>query len=348
MKRPGARTFGVVGFAAAAVGGVGFGLLAKRRAEDWRRRLEADPEWAELSQPILGDVRPVVSHDGTMLHVEVTGPEDAPSLVLIHGYGLSLHGWHYQRRDLADEFRIIAYDLRGHGSSGRAASGDYSIGALGRDLAAVLDALVPKRTKVLTAGHSLGGMSILSYAKEFPDLVARRLAGAVLVDTTGFDVLAGGLAATSAAALSALPRVAFDRGGRLLRRGGRVAPPRVDVTTLITRSIGFGPQATPAQVAFVEQLLIETPNSVKADLGPTLTALDLREAAPLLRVPALVLVGEHDRLTPPAAAAKLARALPNARLVTVPGAGHNAMLEAAGHVTDEIRAFSRRRFADAA
>ncbi len=256
------RTLGALGFAAAAAGGIGFGLLARRRADEWRRELEADPEWAELSRPVSGELREVRSFDGTALHAEVTGPSDAPSLVLVHGYALNLHGWHYQRRDLADEFRVVAYDLRGHGSSERAAGGDYSIGALGRDLAAVLDALVPRSAKVLVIGHSLGGMSILSYAKEFPELVGRRLAGAILADTTGFDVLAGGLATTGAAALSALPRVALDRGGRLLRRGGSARPvPPADVTTLITRTIGFGPEATAAQVAFVERLLIETPRT---------------------------------------------------------------------------------------
>lgn len=342
---PGARTLGVLGFAAATAGGVGFGLLARARAADWRRRLEADPEWAELSQPIEGRPHEVRAYDGTVLHAEITGPEQAPTVVLVHGYSLSLDAWHHQRRDLADEFRVLAYDQRGHAGSGRAASGDYSIRALGRDLGAVLDALVPPSQKVLVVGHSLGGMGILSYAKEYPAVLPRRLAGAVFLDTTGFDVLAGGLASTGFAALSALRSTAVDRGGRLLRRGD--APP-ADVTTLFTRAVGFGPDASPAQVAFVEQLLIDTPNSVKADLGPTLTALDLRDAAALIRVPALVMVGEHDRLTPPAAAARLAEALPDARLVTLPRAGHNAMLEAAPIVTEQIRAFARGRLAEAA
>jgi pimeloyl-ACP methyl ester carboxylesterase len=339
------RALGVLGFAAATAGGIGFGLLARARAADWRRRLEADPEWAELSRPIEGRPVEVRSYDGTALHAEVDGPERAPAIVLVHGYSLSLDAWHYQRRDLADEFRVIAYDQRGHAGSGRAESGDYSIRSLGRDLGAVLDALVPPGQRALVVGHSLGGMAILSYAKEFPAVLPRRLAGVVLLDTTGFDVLAGGLASTGVAALSALRSTALDRGGRLLHRGGT---PPADVTTLFTRAVGFGPNASPAQVAFVEQLLIDTPNTVKADLGPTLTALDLRDAAPLVRVPALVMVGEHDRLTPPAAAARLAAALPDARLIRLPGAGHNAMLEAAGPVTDQIRAFARGRFAQAA
>lgn len=343
--RPRMRALGVLGFAAATAGGIGFGLLARSRAADWRRRLEEDPEWAELSQRVEGRPHQVRSYDGTLLHAEVTGPEHAPAIVLVHGYSLSLDAWHHQRRDLADEFRVIAYDLRGHGDSGRAASGDYSIRALGRDLGAVLDTLVPQGQRVLVVGHSLGGMSILSYAKEYPAALPHRLAGVVLLDTTGFDVLAGGLFSTGFAALSAVRSTAADRGGRLLRRGEK---PPADVTTLFTRALGFGPDASPAQVAFVEQLLIDTPNSVKADLGPTLTALDLRDAAPLIRVPALVMVGEHDRLTPPAAAARLAEALPDAHLVPLPGAGHNAMLEAAPTVTAQIRAFARSRFAVAA
>lgn len=330
------RTLGLLGFGAAAVGGVGFGFLARQRAADWRRRLEADPEWAELSDPIRGDVRPVTSFDGTTLHAEVRGPDDAPSVVFAHGYALSLDAWHYQRRDLSGEFRTVAYDQRGHARSGRAASGDYSVRALGRDLAAVLDALVPRGQRAVAVGHSLGGMSILSLANEFPAQVRARLAGAVFVDSTGSDVLAGGFASTGVAALSVLSRTAT---ARLPWR--RHDAPEGDLSTLITQAVGFGPDASPAQVAFVEQLTIDTPNSVKADLGPTITAVDLREAAPLLDVPALVLVGAHDRLTPPAAAAKLARALPDARLVELPGAGHNALLDAHTAVTGHIRAFTR-------
>ncbi len=347
------RTLGTLGFAAAAVGGMGFGLLARQRAAGFRRELEDDPEWQELRRPVAGRPRRVTSPDGTSLYAEVTGPPDAPVILLVHGYALTLQAWHYQRRDLSDEFRVIAFDLRGHGRSGRGVSADYSIGALGRDVAAVLDALVPRGRPVVAVGHSLGGMSLLSFAHEHPQQVRRRLAGAVFLDTTGSDVLAGGFASTGQAALSVLQRTAAERVPRLRRRppasvDAPAAAVPADVTTLITRAIGFGPEAKPGHVAFVEQLAIDTPNSVKADLGPTLTALDLRAAAPLVTVPALVMVGTHDRLTPPAAAAKLARALPDAQLVTLPGAGHNAMLEAAEDVTGQIRAFARRLLVKAA
>ncbi|MPZ86952.1 MAG: alpha/beta fold hydrolase [Nitriliruptorales bacterium] len=344
------RTLGLVGFAGAAIGGVGLGLLTHRRAAG-ARRLIGDPEWAELHRPLPSGVHKVVSFDGTALHAEVSGPEGAPALLLVHGYGMGLRSWHYQRRDLPGEFRVIAYDQRGHGQSERAASGDYSIRALGRDVGAVLGALVSPPAPVVAAGHSLGGMSILSFVGSEPDRVAERLAGVAFVGSTIGNVLAGGVAHTGVAALAALEHTVMDRGRRMLgreRREEHADQPPADLSTVLTRAVAFGPDAVPAHVAFVEQLLLECPNTVKAELGPTVTALDLRDAPPLVTVPALVLVGEHDRLTPPASARRLAASLPDACLVEIPGAGHMAPIEAHEMVTSQVRSFARRVLAEAA
>ena len=339
--------FGAAGFAAATVGGIGFGLLARSRAG--LLALADDPEWRELERILPAEAHEVLARDGTVLHVEVSGNPAGPTLLLAHGYALGLRAWHYQRRDLGREFRVIAYDQRGHGASDRAADGDYSIGALGRDVKAVLDELVPAGERVMAVGHSLGGMSLLAYGLEYPDEVRERLAGVVLLNTTGSDVVAGGLMTTGVAALSVLPRGVVERGRRW--RGGGEDPDRTpaiaptDLSTLIVRTLGFGPHPLPAHVAFVEHMTVELANSVKAELGPTLTAIDLRRAPARMRVPALVMVGDHDKLTPPAAAARLARALPDARLVQLPMAGHNAMIEAHEAVTAHIRSFAHGAFA---
>lgn len=344
------RTLGLVGFAGAAIGGMGLGLLAQRRAAG-ARRLIGDPVWTELHRPLSSRAHAVMSFDGTLLHAEVSGPEDAPPLLLAHGYGMGLRSWHYQRRDLSGEFRVIAYDQRGHGRSARAASGDYSIQALGRDVAAVLDALVSPSERAVAAGHSLGGMSILSFADSEPDRVAQRLAGVAFVGSTIGNVLAGGIAHSGVAALTVLERTVLDRGRALLGREDREQRPErppADLFTVLTRAVAFGPDAHPAHVAFVEQLLLECPNTVKAELGPTVTALDLRDTPPLVTVPALVLVGEHDRLTPPASARRLAQSLPGGRLVEIPGAGHIAPIEAHEVVTSQVRSFARHVLAGAA
>lgn len=345
----GGRAAGLLAFAGMAASGAALGWLAERRVVT-PPHLADDPEWEELRRPLGGRTRLVDSFDHTVLLAEEAGPPDAPALLLVHGFGLSLRVWHYQRRDLAGEFRVLSYDQRGHAGSGLAANGDYSVDALGRDLAAVLDALVPADRRAVVVGHSLGGMALLAYARLLPSAVAGRLAGVVLLDTTGSDTFAGGVVGSSVAAVSAVQRSLFDAGARLLRRESpeRTVISPSDLSALLTRAVGFGSRASPAQVAFVEQLLLDCPNTVKAELGPVLSSLDLRAAAPLLTVPALVLVGAEDRLTPPATARRLAAALPDAELVVLPRTGHNAMIEAHAAVTEHIAVFARGVLARAA
>ena len=81
----------------------------------------------------------VESFDGTLLHTQITGPDDAPTIVLAHGITCSQRAWHYQVEALAREHRVITFDQRGHGRSGRPRAADgYSVTALGHDLQAVL------------------------------------------------------------------------------------------------------------------------------------------------------------------------------------------------------------------
>lgn len=331
------RALAIGAVAGTAAAGTAVAWAARRQA---KRALpyELDPEWAELHRPLGSTAITVESFDGTVLHAEALGPPEAPVLVLAHGYVLSLHAWHYQQRDLAGEFRVVAYDQRGHGRSEAAASGDYSIQALGRDLAAVLDAVVPAGERAVAAGHSMGGMTILSFADQFPELLPQRLAGAALVDTTAADVVRGSaFGAGSALAATVLGAFAARAVGvRPPTRG-----PAVDLSLLVTRQIGLSAAASSAAVAFTQELALACPRDVSAALMPALTALDVREAARRLRVPALVVVGEEDRLTPVGASRELVALLPQGELVVLPGVGHMAPLEAHGELTAHLRAFAR-------
>jgi pimeloyl-ACP methyl ester carboxylesterase len=340
------RALGALAFAGAAAGSVALGYAAKRRALAGVDP-EAGSEWAELHSPVRGRAVAVRSFDGTHLHAEVLGPEDAPTLVLAHGYALSQHAWHYQRRDLTDRLRLVCYDQRGHGASGEAAAGDYSMQALGRDLAAVLDATVPEGAPVVLVGHSMGGMSVLSFADQHPDRLAD-VAGVALVSTAGGNVIAGGAFTVGSATLAALRGSARSRlpgdgrgGGGTDPAGWQEAPP-TDLAFLLTRSVGLNPAADPAHVAFTEQLMVQTPGRVKAALGPTLTSLRLAHVAERLRMPALVLVGDGDRLTPLGQARRLAAGMADARLVVLPRVGHMAPMEAHAQVTAELRALAAR------
>lgn len=342
MKR---RALGLAAFGLAAAGGVAMGWAGERRAV--RHQVpEADPDWEELRRPIKGEQLTVESFDGTHLAVELTGPSSAPTLVLAHGYGMSMHAWHYQRRELADEFRVAVFDHRGHGRSEQAESGDYSVAAFGRDLSAVIETIVPAGESTVVVGHSMGGMTVLSYVEQYPEAVHGRLAGAVLMSTSGSDVVTGGMASAGAAAASVLgnrlTRRAFSTLGQRAGYADLVYSSSTDLSFLLTKLIGLNSHASSAHVAFTEQLLLDCPNTVKAAIGPMFTSLDLREAAPLLKVPALVMVGDADRVTPPRQAHRLLELLPDADLIELPGIGHMAPLEAHQAVTAHIRAFARR------
>ncbi len=345
------RVIGSVAFAGALAGSAALAGYAKRRALSGIDPARG-PEWAELHHPVRGRPVTVRSFDGTDLHAEALGPDDAPTLLLVHGYALSQHAWHYQRRDLSGDYRVVCYDQRGHGASAEAASGDYSAKALGRDFAEVLDAMVGKGHPVIAVGHSMGGMTILSFAEQFPERLGQ-LDGVVLMSTAAGNVLAGGAFSAGIASLSALRATSLGRripGWRRSSPGENVGQdpadwleePPADLAFLLTRALGLSSTADPAHVAFTEQLMLECPARVKAALGPTLSSLRLDHVPPWLSMPVRVMVGDSDRLTPAGSARRLAQAMPDAQFVSLADAGHMAPLEAHGQVSAELASFAAR------
>jgi pimeloyl-ACP methyl ester carboxylesterase len=327
------RLVGAALFAGAAAGATALGYAAERRLMGTHRPTE-DPEWAELHRDLGGRERRVASFDGTGLHVVELGPAGAPTIVLAHGYGLGSRSWHYQLRDLSDELRVVAWDQRGHGRSARAVDRNYAIDALGRDLDAVLEAVLAPGERAVVAGHSMGGMTVMAYAQARPHAVAERLAGAALVGTGASRLVRGSAASTGLAALS----VAEQRLTRRLRQrhagGAEVVG---DLSFLLTRAVGLNPDAADVHVAFVEQLLIEMPREAKAAFAQTLGSLDVSAALAHLTVPTLVVVGDRDRLTPPRQARALVEALPDPAYVELPGLGHHPQLEDHEAVTRLLR-----------
>jgi pimeloyl-ACP methyl ester carboxylesterase len=302
------------------------------------RRIAADPERAVLESPPKGEPLTVTSADGTRLHAEVFGAADGPTLVLIHGWTETLHYWIYQIRELAEDFRIVAYDLRGHGRSKRAPSGDYSMARFGEDVEAVLEAAVPAGQRAIVAGHSLGGMSIAAWA-EHHDVGARASAAALLF--TGIGGLVGGQLVVH------VPRFAQALSEPMARYGflGSRAPlPRVStpISHAGIRRFAFGPGGSPAQVAFYERMLVACPPDVRASAGLAMQEMDLHHVLPQLTVPTLVMAGELDRLTPPTHARRIASDLPNVQaLVELPATGHMGPLERPAEVSAALRELAK-------
>ena len=116
----------------------------------------------------------------------------------------------------------------------------------------------------------------------------------------------------------------------------------------MVRYTAFGPNASPAQVAFYERMLVACPPDVRAYTWVAISELDLHRAIPLLTVPTIVIAGELDKLTPPSHARRIAEALPQLeRLIVLPETGHMTPLERPGQLSDalaELAAVAARRW----
>ena len=323
---------------AAVVGGgaVACSMLERRD----RRAVNRDPEGEELARVPQGQVASVRSEDGTQLHVEVFGGGAGRTVVLVHGWMCSMRLWCRQIRDLSPHHRIVAYDLRGHGRSATAAGGDHSIEALAADLDAVLHQTVGPDVPVVLAGHSMGAMSIVAWARAHPGKVARGVAGAVLANA-GVEELVGQARIVAVGDALSKAREAFAT--RLL--GWPVplpARPRAVVSRIVS-AVALGPGASPAQVAFSTDMVLACPTETRAGFGSTLSTLDLLDGLDALGVPTVVVAAEHDRLTPPVHARRIAAALADATLVEIPDAGHLTPIEAHAQITAVIAELARRR-----
>ena len=317
-----------------AIGAAGAGVAAvaavvAQRTAAKKLRSRPDPESAESLEALPPEEIPVVSFDGTALHVRAAGPPDAPALVFLHGITLDMTTWHYQWRHFSDSYRCVLVDLRAHGRSAKPPDGDYSLGAMGQDIKAVLDAAVPQGPAILV-GHSMGAMAMLSFALSFPEEFGRRITGAVFVDTGASDLAREAFGGFGVRMASALRRVG-DRytrrpelAERLQRRIGRYG---ADLTFLIAWASNFGPGASPSHVEHVARISAGTPVDVWIHTLRDLLEMDLREAIEHVKVPSLVIVGDRDLLTPKTSAQALRGALPDARAVVITGAGHISMLE---------------------
>ncbi|WP_405404980.1 alpha/beta fold hydrolase [Streptomyces sp. NBC_01104] len=265
------------------------------------------------------------------------------TIVFSHGYCLSQDSWHFQRAALRGLVRTVHWDQRSHGRSerGRAQAQGVHVGIdqLGRDLKAVIDAAAPEGPLVLV-GHSMGGMTIMALADQYPALMRDRVAAVAFVGTSS-----GKLAEVSfglpVAGVNAVRRVlpgvlkALGSQAELVERGRRAT---ADLFAGLIKRYSFGSRdVDPAVERFAERLIESTPIDVVAEFYPAFAEHDKSNALPLFRdVPVLILAGDKDLVTPSSHSEAIADQLPEAELVIVPDAGHLVMLEHPETVTDRL------------
>jgi 3-oxoadipate enol-lactonase len=239
-------------------------------------------------------------------------------LLLVHGYPLDHSMWQGQIDGLADVCRVIAPDLRGFGASGVTA-GTVTMEKMADDLAELLDALTI-REPIVFCGLSMGGYVAWQFALRH----RQRLAKLILCDTR---------------AVADSPDAAAGRlktADKVVAEGAAVA-----AEALITKL--FGPatyQQQPQIVEATRQVILRTkPEGIAAALRGMAQRPDVTSRLKELDVPALVICGEHDGISPPNEMRQIAAAMPKARYVQIDGAGHMSPLERPEAVNAAVREF---------
>ncbi|PRW63109.1 alpha/beta fold hydrolase [Actinopolyspora mortivallis] len=293
----------------------------------------------------------VAADDGVPLSVLEVGPADGGSpevtVVLVHGYSLDSRCWLFQRVELPElvdpRVRLVLYDQRGHGRSGRPARGGGTIEQLGADLDAVLRATAGSEPVVLV-GHSMGGMTIMALAEQRPELFGPWVRAVALLASSAGQVGAQGLPRPWLSRHNPLTAVLGVLAGwqpglvELVRRGG------ARVTRSMVRELAFGDRGVDAElVELTEEMISGTSVETVTGFLETIGAHDRRAALAALRsCEVLVLGGDADRLTPFTHSETMAAELPEAELVRAPGAGHMVILERAELVTARLTGLVRR------
>lgn len=305
-----------------------------------RRAAIEDPYAPEDFETLNGDRSYVVTTpDGVPLAVREVGPEDAQvTVVFAHGFCLRMGAFHFQRVRLAEEWgpqvRMIFYDQRGHGQSGEASPDTYTLTQLGRDLETLLQITAP-RGPIVLVGHSMGGMTVLAHARQYPHHYGNRIVGAALISSAAEGVTKSPLGEIlQNPALQAI-RFTARSAPRLVHRGRNVTRSLIGP---ILRAASYGDvNVSPSVVAFSEQMMLATPIPTLVEFLHALEAHDETAALPTLaKIPTLIACGDHDLVTPDEYSRKMADALPESELVTVAKAGHLVLLDKPDPINDGL------------
>jgi len=268
----------------------------------------------------IGDLIRVDGHD---VHVRQDGPQDAPAVVLVHGFSCSMHWFDRVAAELATEYRVIRVDLLGHGCTSAATELDAA--AQARAMSGVLQRL---GTSAATAvGHSFGADVVLAMARR-TDQVARVV---IIGQAPDYDC-------------SRLPPITFLPGlPALATLTHRLTPPWM---ARISSRVGFAPghhddgSDDPQRIALDRAAMDPRMyRTILADRRARLAALPLDVQVRDLGLPVLAILGARDRLYPSAPTAARYRAA-GARVAVIDDAGHSVNVQRPAEVAELIRDFA--------
>ena len=255
---------------------------------------------------------PVIDADGCPIHVEVTGPDGAPALMLSNSLGTTLHMWDAQIPAFSEKFRVVRYDRRGHGRSG-VSPGPYSMARFGQDAIAIMDALGLQKVNWL--GLSMGGMVGQWLGANAPD----RIAKLILSNTTSHYA----------------DKAPWDLRIKTIREKGLGALADTVMTIWFTERFR---KSNPDDVARMRAMLIATPPEGYIACCEAIRDMDLRDGLPSIKAPTMVIAGEHDPATNIGAGEYIRSHIPGAGMIVL-DAAHISNVEQPEAYAKEVLAF---------
>jgi 3-oxoadipate enol-lactonase len=250
----------------------------------------------------------------TPLHYTIDGLVDAPAVLLSNSLGSNLSMWDRQVAALTERFRVVRYDVRGHGQS-PVPPGPYTIDDLGRDAIALLDTLRIERAHF--CGLSLGGMVGMWLGVNAPERINRLV-----------------LANTSA---KFGPPAIWNERIDIIRSQGLAPIAEGVLQRWFTPSFH---STSPAVVERCREMLLSTPPEGYASCCAAIRDMDQVDAIRAIVNPTLVIIGDYDPSTPPAHGELIARHIAGAKTVSLPTA-HLSNIEAASAFNDAVLTFLR-------
>lgn len=259
---------------------------------------------------------PMIDANGCLLQVSVEGRDGGPTLMFSHSLGCTLQMWDPQMAALTKLFRVVRYDLRGHGKSGVPA-GPYSIAQLGQDALAILDDLNIK--KVHWCGLSIGGAVGQWLGAHAPERIERL----ILANTTSHTEDPSRMnSRIKAIVAGGLPSVAEGIMETWFTAEFREREPQI--------------------VARIKAIVAASPVESYLACCETMATLDQRDLLPQIKAPTLVIAGRHDMSASVAAGAFIRSQIPGASM-TILDAAHISNIEQAHEFTEAVAGFLLQR-----
>lgn len=285
----------------------------------WQSTKGISPEKLEAKYMTADDRFVVVA--GARVRVREEGSADAPAIILLHGFSYSLESWDAWAARFKDDYRVIRYDLLGHGLTGPDPQERYAPLERAEFLGEVMDALGLQ--SAIVAGNSLGGLAAWRFASEYPGRVdALVLISPAAYSINGVTEKPVAIPAAMKAYLMTAPEAGVRVSAELVYADDtKITPQRLEILRDMMRRKGNGK----AMIASIEEFTLPDP----------------AEALSRVTAPSLILWGEEDLMIPVTHGRQMVEAMPNALLITYPDVGHAAQEEAPNTSLDAIEFLKR-------